>query len=288
MRSPDGRYQLLETTPRKQESEDRGGSMIPDRLEQVVTHFTELCRADARIVAAFVGGSLAIGTADAYSDLDLYLITAEDGYASFFAERGTFVRQMGDPVYLEDFNGFGFDMVLFIFANGSKGELALAKASRFLHIHGGPYCVLVDKAGLLLGVTFPVDQVSPEKQRHNLERTLTSFWRYVYLLAGALGRGRLLTAAQYLEGMRQRLIEVCRMSVDFSDGGSHPPAEVVLPPDVIAALRRTYPRLNREEMMAAGEDALRLLQRVGKPLAQAQGVTYPEALEQVVLAYCGL
>lgn len=257
--------------------------MIPQNLKGVVERFTDLCQADPRVVAAFVGGSLATGTADEYSDLDLYLITADEGYASFFAERAAFMLQLGEPVYLEDFDGFGFDMVLFMFADGSKGELGLAKVSRFRHIHGGPYRVLVDKAGLLKGVTFPVDQIAPEEQRRNLERAITSFWRCLNLLVGALGRGRLLTAAEYLEGLRRPLLQVCRMSVDFADGGNHPAAEALLPEHLVAALSRTYPRLDRQEMVAAAREALRLFQEVAKPLAAAHGVTYPEPLERVVL-----
>jgi hypothetical protein len=259
--------------------------MIPQNLKGVVERFTALCQADPRVVAAFVGGSLATGTADEYSDLDLYLITADEDYDRFFAERGTFMRQLGEPVYLEDFGGFGFDMVLFIFADGSKGELALAKASHFVHIHGGPYRVLVDKGGLLKGVTSPVDQIPPKEQRHNLERAMASFWRYLYLLTGALGRGRLLTAAEYLEGLRRPLVRVCRMSADFGDGGSHPAAEAVLPEHLITALSRTYPRLDRQEMTAAAREAVCLFQEVAKPLAAAHGVACPEAMEHVVLAY---
>jgi hypothetical protein len=119
-------------------------------------------------VAAFVGGSLATGTADEYSDIDVYLIVADEAYASFLAERVAFMRQLGEPVFLEHFDGFGFDMVLFIFEDGIKGELALAKASSFVHIHEGPYRVLVDKTGLLKGVTFPTEQVPVEEQRQNL------------------------------------------------------------------------------------------------------------------------
>ena len=89
--------------------------MIPGNLEKAVARFAALCRADSRIAAAFVGGSLATGTADKYSDIDLYLIVADEAYASFFAERKAFMRQLGEPVFLEDFDGFGFDMILFIF-----------------------------------------------------------------------------------------------------------------------------------------------------------------------------
>jgi predicted nucleotidyltransferase len=45
--------------------------MTPENLQNAVERFRALCQADPRIVAAFVGGSLATGTADEYSDIDV-------------------------------------------------------------------------------------------------------------------------------------------------------------------------------------------------------------------------
>ena len=39
--------------------------------------FVGACREDTRVVGAFLGGSHAAGTADEYSDLDLYLIVGD-------------------------------------------------------------------------------------------------------------------------------------------------------------------------------------------------------------------
>ena len=258
--------------------------MAIEDLERTLERFRALCQADSRVVAAFVGGSLATGTADDYSDLDLYLITSDAAYDDFLTGRQRFMEQLGEPVYLEDFNGFGFDMILFIYADGCKGELGLARASRFRHIHGGPYRVLVDKERLLRGVEFPLDHVALEEQRRNLERTCRSFWRHLYLVTGALGRGQLLTGAGYLEALRRDLLRVCRLSVDFADGGGHPPAEHLLPAGLLAALGPTFPRLERAEVLAATREAVHLFQRVARPLAQAQGLPYPERLEEVVWA----
>ena len=119
--------------------------MTPEKLQEVLARFQTACQADLRIAAAFVGGSLATGTADEYSDLDLYLITHDNEYENFLAARVSFMHQLGEPMFLEDFNGFGFDMVLFIFKDGVKGELALARASSFQHIHHGPFRVLIDR-----------------------------------------------------------------------------------------------------------------------------------------------
>ena len=71
---------------------------------------------------AFLGGSYARGAADVYSDLDLYVITADGAYKDFFAERAAFVRQLGEPVFLEDFDEYGFDLMLFMFSRRNGGR----------------------------------------------------------------------------------------------------------------------------------------------------------------------
>ena len=252
-------------------------------LEEVLARFQAECQADLRVAAAFVGGSLATGKADEYSDLDLYLILFDNEYESFFAAREAFLHQLGAPIFLEDFDGFGFDMVLFIFEDGTKGELAFARAGSFQHIHNGPFRVLIDRLNLLKGVTFPIEQVPPEEQRCNLEKSIKSFWRYLYLLTGELGRRRLLTAASYFDGMRRQLLQVCRLSNDFTDAGGHPPIEGLLPQGLAHELKKTYFRLEHAEMVQAAQQAVSLFQKVARPLAQAQGVPWPEALERVVL-----
>ena len=92
----------------------------------VLQRFVAACEQDQRIVAAFLGGSFARGQADPYSDLDIYLVTTHAAYGEFFAQRAAFMRRLGEPVFLEDFNTFGFDMLIFTFADGVEGELALA------------------------------------------------------------------------------------------------------------------------------------------------------------------
>src|SRR5438045_1503141 len=124
-------------------------------LANAIGRFRKASEADPRVLAAFLGGSLAAGTADAYSDLDLYVVIADEDYANFFADRIAFLNLLGGPVHFDDFNGFGFDMVRFVLEDSTKGELSLGPASHFLHIHGGPYEVILDRADVLRGVEFP-------------------------------------------------------------------------------------------------------------------------------------
>src|SRR5215469_11148952 len=128
---------------------------LPHHQQVVMNRFIAACQADEGVVAAFLGGSYARGMADAYSDLDLCLVTTDEAYDDFFNGRQAFIRLLGELVFLEDINEYGFDMLNYIFADGTEGELVLGRESHFTHIHGGPYSALLDKKGILAGVVFP-------------------------------------------------------------------------------------------------------------------------------------
>jgi predicted nucleotidyltransferase len=142
--------------------------MTLDQPQAFVQRFTAACQTDERVVAAFLGGSHAAGTADTYADLDLYVIISDEAYDAFFTERQAFMHRLGEPLFLEDFNAFGFDMLNFIFANDADGELALARASHFTHIHGGPFTPLVDKQGVLAGAVFPLFDILPTAESRGI------------------------------------------------------------------------------------------------------------------------
>ena len=124
-----------------------------------VGRFRASCEREPLVVAAFLGGSYAAGTATAASDIDIYLVTAEEDYPLFYARREEFMRDWSDPLRMRDivdFEGLGFDMLDFELANGVRGQLALGHTGNLMALHGGPHQVLVDKAGVLEGVTFPL------------------------------------------------------------------------------------------------------------------------------------
>ena len=111
------------------------------------------------MLAAFLGGSYAAGRATESSDLDVYVIARRGDYDALWAQRAAFLGCLGEVVVLRDlvdFEGLGFDMVQFEFADGVHGELAFGHTDNFMVIHGGPYEVFVDRSGLLDGVEFPL------------------------------------------------------------------------------------------------------------------------------------
>src|SRR5207248_7189553 len=97
------------------------------------------------VLGPFLGGSYARDETDTYSDIDFGLITTDEAYDDFFAGRKAFIRLLGEPIFLEVFSDYSFDIVFFTFPDGVECELVLGRESQFNHIHVGPYKALLDK-----------------------------------------------------------------------------------------------------------------------------------------------
>jgi predicted nucleotidyltransferase len=131
----------------------------------VLNRFIAAGKADARVLAATLYGSYAQGTADAYSDLDIGLITTDAAHGDFIAGHTAFLRLLGRLVFLEDFDHP--NTVFFIFSDGAEGELSLVRESQFNHNHGEPYHALLDKTSILAGAVFPAPSLHrPSRSRH--------------------------------------------------------------------------------------------------------------------------
>jgi predicted nucleotidyltransferase len=258
--------------------------MDTDSRQEAIRQFADACARDDRVVAAFLGGSFAKGTEDSYSDLDLYVIAPEEAYDSLFAEREGLLRQLGHLVVVEDRNTFGFDMVLFVFADGVRGELAFGRQSGFLHLHGGPFRTLVDKAGALENVTFPYYRVPEEEQRANVRALIWGFWRDGFWFRKALGRGHLWEAHAWLEKLRYASVKLACLDRGCEPGteGYHE-AERILPAPMLDQLRATWCAPEDEALREAVHRVVRFYREVAPRVAERHDVPYPHDLEAVVL-----
>jgi hypothetical protein len=255
-----------------------------DSQKRVIESFATVCEQDERIVAAFVGGSFATGTADAFSDVDLYAIVRTDAYDGFLTTHRAFVARFGEPVFLEHFDGFGFDMFVFILDDGVQGELGIARPDHFVHIHGGPYRTLVDKEGLLEGVVFPWQGPSDKEQLTILRDQTQWFWRDVALYSVAMARQRLWTAAGYLASMRRRCVDLARLGEDFgawADG--YEKLEDAVPGEVLSDLEGSFPVFELGALAKAADCLIAFYRQIAPELARTHGIEYPRSLEAVVL-----
>jgi predicted nucleotidyltransferase len=260
---------------------------LPDHFQSLLDRFSDACAADERIVAGFAGGSYARGAADAYSDLDLYVVTADEAFPEFTAQRFDFIRRLGEPLFLEDFDLP--DHVFFILSDGAEAELVIGRESGFLHMHSGPYHVVVDKKNALTGVEFPRQETDPAEQVETLRRLVYGFWHDVSHLAAALHRGEVWWAMGQLEALRRTCLTLARLRYDFlADAGVDEPyfkLEQALPSDQISKLTETFCALEPDAIRTAAHTLLRFYRDNATLLAQQHGIPYPAELDRIISAH---
>jgi predicted nucleotidyltransferase len=255
---------------------------LPTNYQAIIERFVDVCRADDRVIAAFLGGSYARGAADAYSDLDLGLITTDAAYDDFVAQLKVFVHQLGDPLLLESFS-LPF-VVFFILANGAECELAVGRESDFSAIHGGPHNILLDKTGILQGYTFPHHRADPADQIEVLRDQIYVFWHDLSHFITAMARGQLWWAHGQLEILRLMCITLALLDHDFSaHAEGYEKLEKAIPLEKLAALESTFCALEYNAMLQAGLTLVGFYREIASKLAEQHGLRYPEKLEQIML-----
>lgn len=253
----------------------------------VLQRFAAACEKDERVLAAFLGGSLAAGTADEWSDLDIYLVTTDEGYNEAVAELRTFIHQLGQPIFLENFDIL--HVLFFIFADSTEGELHFGRESGFLDMHKGPYKVLLDKKGILEGVAFPGYSASHDEQTETLRRQIYGFWHDLSHFVTAMGRGQLWWAQGQLEALRGYCVSICRLKENFTDSGdvvSEPyfKVEQAIPASQLAPLRNTFAPMEAGAMLQNVYKIVDFYSELAPALAKSHGISYPVDLERVVVS----
>jgi predicted nucleotidyltransferase len=252
----------------------------PDR--SFLQRLVDRVRVDERVATLFMGGSHASGTADEYSDLDLYLITTDEGFERFRTERRDLMAALGELVFLEEHEDFGFLLILYIYRDGVRGEMALAPARDIDDVHSGPFEVLVDRTGVMDGRDFRSGL--DERTRAGIVRgALTWFWYERANLDVAIQRGHLWTAHYHLERCRERCLDLAwiRARPEVWPGG-HEKAERILGAETLARLAPTIVPLQREALSRASHAVTDFYREVGPEVAVACGVEYPAELDETI------
>lgn len=258
---------------------------LPKNHQETASRFIAACQADERIVAAFLGGSHANHQADRYSDLDLFFVTTDESYADFLAEKEGFLRQLGEPLFLDDFGvPHGY---CYILSNSTEGDLWFGCESNFEDIYSGSYIVLVDKKSLLVGKTFPLPIANQAHQLDLLQRQIDWFWHELAHFIKALARQQLWFAYGQIEAMRRICTILARLKHDFADAyveESEPyfKIEQALPVDILAPLQTTFCSLEYHAMLQAALVICRFYQDVAPSLAQTYHLTYQVDLERML------
>jgi hypothetical protein len=253
----------------------------PDR--SFLQRLVDRARVDERVEALFLGGSHASGTADEYSDLDLYLITTDEGFERFRDERRDLMAALGELVFLEEHEDFGFLLILYIYRDGVGGEMALAPVREINDVHSGPFEVLVDRTGVMDGRVFRSGHLDERTRIEMVRRALMWFWYERANLDVAIRRGHLWTAHYHLERCRERCLDLAwiRARPEVWPGG-HEKAERMLAAMTLERLAPTIVPLQREALRRASDAVTDFYREVGPEVATACGVEYPATLDDTM------
>ena len=86
----------------------------------------------------------------------------------------THLSEMGPLVFLEQHNNFGFDLILFIFQNGVKGELGLGTTKNLKTLHAGPLQGPSRQEGSARRLRLPLSSITRRKRSPRIRRKTTT------------------------------------------------------------------------------------------------------------------
>jgi predicted nucleotidyltransferase len=253
--------------------------------QDILDNFVKACQSDDRIVAALLVGSYVKGKADEHSDLDLYLITTDEAYGDFVSKRESFVRLLGEPLFMEDFDLPG--IVFLIFPDGSEVEVSYVRESQASQVFSEPYKVLLDKKNITASVISREREANQDSQREKLRRLIYWFWHELSHFITAIERGQLWWAHGQLGALRLYCMNLARLRNNFSDGDigeeGYFKIDNALPVAQLSGLQKTFPPMEQSAMFHAVLVIVGFYKELAPPLAQAHGIPYPHGLERVMV-----
>jgi predicted nucleotidyltransferase len=261
---------------------DTASSDAERRREALIARFAAACTDDDRIVAAFVGGSVARGTADDHSDLDLCLVVGDDHFDEVFAERSSIVGALGRPLFLEVW-GDEHPEVFAILDEGPVVEMFFVRQSDLPTAEVGTIMPLIDRHGVLAAAELPVRPVDTRDLVAATRDVLAWFWHDADHLTTALARGHEWWAYGQVEALRGHCVNVVRLGARRpSEPEPYWKLDAALSTELLEDVRRTIVPIELSALSRAGRDLVAFFGRHGRGAAATYDLEYPTELEQVI------
>ena len=251
--------------------------------QEYLKAFIDKADSDERILAVWLEGSLAKGTADRYSDIDIHLLVAEKNQETFQNELESWLSDVQRLVlFRETFPG---QMITCITTTSLRLDVWLHAGNTISLEHTKVHVLSAAEGCIQLkeacGNKKPTDVSTALKQHFN------EFWRVLAILPTVLGREEHIAGFMGTTFVVMALTEVLIIgSGDQRDRGVKNINAFVpraLREEVETAL--TMQSINRESIARAHLRLTAIMQRYGPDIAKQQGTTYPFALEETVLNY---
>jgi predicted nucleotidyltransferase len=263
-----------------------GLATIPSPAQRdLVERIAAVLWTDERIFAVWLGGSLARGNADAYSDVDVHALVDDHGLTDVLGRLDRMVDQISPTVYRRRMT-LGRDSILVgITPEWQRFDLVFHSSSS-LADRTFPQIKLLwarENAQAWLPRVAPQAVVTNE-QVAQFAPTVPEFLRVLGLLPVVVGRGEYLVAMDGVMLLRRYLIDLFILANGIAERGGILRLHPLLTSEQRAALERFPPLVPDKEAVITGHLACaRLFLPLARRVLERNGVAYPIAFEQATL-----
>jgi hypothetical protein len=171
-------------------------------LERAFARF----RDDIRAVGLVVGGSLAHGEADFYSDVDLYVVVRDGAFEDVVAERNSTSQAAGSPLFAFDVDpvpGGSTDHIVLYEGPVKFDFMYLRESDLGTHPRWDGCAVLKDTDGRVGAVVARSEALGPPRpSAEGLSELNQKFWTLCWYAFGKIERGELWEALDGLHSIR--------------------------------------------------------------------------------------
>ncbi len=273
-----------------EENLDSGGTgtatgAVPTSAQaRLIERATEVARSDERILAAWLAGSFATGTADAFSDIDLHCVISDDSAAWFRDHWADLARQISPLVLASPLPGLigGYAIT----PEWLHIDVVMHPAGQFDPLRARALRPLFDRTGTLL----PAEAVTGPDPRGEPYFPAEVVDFYFYLLgnlAVVLGRGEIILASNG-SIMRRDVglvpLMLAENGVRKSDGNKR--LNRYLTGEQREFLESLPPvAVDRDAVVGFDRLVAAEFIRRGRPLADRTGARWPADLEDATINY---
>lgn len=251
-------------------------------LDLTVAHF----QADPRCLGMYLHGSIGRGETDAYSDIDVCAVIADEHYEAAKSQMRARCEELFGPItiWLPEGERPGYCNYAFLFAHGE--ELLLTDfdiVSRGLFVEWGhrPDRILWDREGLL-GQVGAAAKSLPAVSDHRVLHLIDTYWVYAYLDGKYWRRAdqyKLLYVQQTLFQLHAKLLQVLHCGAE----GTWWAGDIArLPVREQRALRAYFTAATPRAVRCSLTRGLDLFAAAARGLCAARGLAYPAEREQAV------
>jgi predicted nucleotidyltransferase len=259
---------------------------LPPGLEHLPLHrkkleaAREFTRTMSGVVGLVVTGSVATGTADEYSDLDLKVVTADDRHAEALAQRDELVTACGVPVARFTAEHVGHPgMLIVLYDDLVHIDFYLVRLGELAEKNGGMATWVVwARTDLEHILSEPVESAGAD-----LAWIEARMWTWVWYTHSKILRGELYEALDALQYLRSNvLFALLAESAGMKPYGSRRAEQHV--GDLGPRFARTAPAFERTQVMDALQATVELYLELADPLLDERGLERDEDAREVVLA----